>query len=97
VTALAPALPLFILLVVLFFGMTTVLQAGIGGAASTFGSGAYARYVTALDFGAAAGPLLAWGMIAQFDDPFIPLAAGGIIAALTLLVVSRELPGLRAT
>lgn len=83
----APDLIPFVSCIVLFFGMTTLMHAGVGGAASALGSGAYARYVTALDFGAAAGPLLAWILVAQFSDPFIPLAAAGVLSGLTLAAV----------
>jgi len=83
----APDLIPFVSCVVLFFGMTTLMYAGVGGVASALGSGAYARYVTALDFGAAAGALLAWILVAQFSDPFIPLAAAAVLSGLTLAAV----------
>jgi predicted MFS family arabinose efflux permease len=86
-----PDLAPFVACIVLFFAMTTLMHAGVGGAASACGSGIYAKYVTALDFGAAAGPLLAWVLVAQFDDPFIPLAAAGVVSGVTLVAVWRHL------
>lgn len=86
----APPLTPFVVCIVLFFAMTTLMHAGVGGAASSFGSGVYSKYVTALDFGAAAGPLLAWVLVAQFEDAFLPLAAAGVVSALTLVAVWRQ-------
>ncbi len=91
----APSLIPFVACIVLFFAMTTLLHAGVGGAASTLGSGAYSKYVTAMDFGAAAVPLLAWVLVAQFNDPFIPLAAAGVVSAVTLAAIYRQMAGLR--
>jgi hypothetical protein len=72
-----PILPLFVAAILAFFATGTALQAGVAGTASKLGSGAYARYVTASDFGAASGPLLGWIVVALFQDPFYALAIGG--------------------
>jgi MFS family permease len=90
----APPLMSFVTCIVVFFAMSTLLHAGTGGAASSFGSGVYSKYVTALDFGAAAGPLVAWVLVAHFGDPFLPLAAAGAVSASTLMAVFRQLPTL---
>jgi hypothetical protein len=72
-----PGLVLFVAAILTFFATGTALQAGVAGTASKLGSGAYARYVTASDLGAATGPLLGWVVVALFNDPFYSLAIGG--------------------
>ena len=88
--ALQPTLPIFVVLIVLFFVTTTALHAGVAGVASKLGSGAFARYATANDFGAALGPLAAWIMIGQLEDPFVSLLVGGIICVVTIAVVLTD-------
>ena len=43
--------------------MGTALQAGVTGAVSQLGSGHFRYYITAMDFGAACGPLLGWWLM----------------------------------
>lgn len=91
----APAFGGFIACIVLFFGMTTLMNAGLGGSAGLLGSGAFARFASASDLGAAAGPLLAWVLVAGFNDPFLPLAAAGALSIVTTLIVARRLRSLQ--
>ncbi len=88
--ALQPTLILFIGLIVLFFVTTTALHAGVAGSASKLGSGAFARYATANDLGAALGPLAAWIMIGQLHDPFASLLVGAVVCAATIAVVFTD-------
>ena len=88
--ALQPPLVIFIVLIVLFFVTTTALHAGVAGSASMLGSGAFARYATANDLGAALRPLVAWIMIGQLEDPFASLSVGAVICAATIALVLTD-------
>jgi len=77
--ALGPPLPLFVVFIILFFICGTGLQAGVAGTASRHGSGPFARYVTASDFGSASGPLVGWLVVAWLGDPALSLGLGGMI------------------
>ncbi len=91
--AIAPGMITFVLAVLAFFATATALQAGVAGNASKLGSGPYALYVTASDFGAAAGPLLGWMVVAQFANPLYSVAIGGVCFVLaTLAVLVRKDP-----
>jgi predicted MFS family arabinose efflux permease len=76
IAAMAPQLWMVGALVIAFFVASTALQAGIVGQASQLGSARFARYVTASDIGAAAGPLFGWLALEQFDAPTIGLMLG---------------------
>jgi MFS family permease len=84
-------LPLFVFIaaILTFFVCGTGLQAGLAGRAGRLGSGAFARYVTAGDLGAATGPLLGWWIVDSFDDPSWSLAIGGITYLLAAGVLAR--------
>jgi predicted MFS family arabinose efflux permease len=84
-----PTAWVFVLLIVIFFNCATGLQAGVAGRVSKMGSGPFARYVTATDFGSAVGPLLAWIVIDQFGSPAYALALGGIVFVTSCIVVPR--------
>jgi len=88
--ALHPSLAIYILLIVFFFVTTTALHAGVAGTASKLGSGAFARYATANDLGAASGPLLAWIMIERLADPFASLMVGAAVSLATIVVVFTD-------
>jgi len=79
----------FAVAIIVFFTCGTALQTGVAATASRLGSGAYARYVTASDLGSASGPLLGWGVVAVTSDPFHSIAIGGVVFALTTLVVRQ--------
>jgi len=76
-------------LVVAFFIASTALQAAIVGQASQLGSARFARYVTAADIGSAAGPLLGWAALEQFDAPTIGLMFGAACFVLVAPVAAR--------
>jgi hypothetical protein len=82
--SVVPGLVPFMLLVLVFFVCGTGLQAGLAGAASRQGSGAFARYVTLADLGSALGPLIGWWVVAWLGNPLLSLALGG----LTFVVVA---------
>ncbi len=70
-----------------FFASGTALQVILAGEASRHGSGYYARFATAGDVGAAAGPLIGWGVVqlalpssAVFGTGAL-LYVGGFVAA----------------
>jgi hypothetical protein len=90
--ATGPGLAAFVLCVLTFFAVGTALQAGVAGTASRLGSGAYARYVTASDFGAAAGPLLGWIVVAALGDPLYSIAIGGVLFLASLGALLVPLP-----
>jgi predicted MFS family arabinose efflux permease len=60
-----------------FYFSSTALNAGIAATVSQHGSAAYARYVTASDVGAAAGPLLGWIAVDLFGYAAVGLVLGG--------------------
>ena len=84
-----PPFVLFMLGIVLFFICGTGLQAGVAGTASRQGSAAFARYVTASDFGSASGPLLGWLVVAWLDNPGLSLGLGGVLYLLAVAAAAR--------
>lgn len=52
-----------VILVILFFLCETSLQIALSAKAGAGGAKRYARFVSALDFGSATGPLVGWGII----------------------------------
>ena len=83
---LAPDLVTLIALVLVFFATATALQAGIAGYASRLGAAAFSRYVTAVDVGAAAGPLIAWVALDRIPVAELGLMLGAAFYAVGLLV-----------
>jgi predicted MFS family arabinose efflux permease len=81
----APGLVSLIVLVLVFFSSATALQVGITGYASRLGAAAFSRYVTALDVGAAAGPLIAWVALDRLAVAEVGLLLGAVFYALGLL------------
>ena len=79
------------ILIIVFFATGTALQAGVTGAVSQLGSGPFRHYITTMDFGAAAGPLLGWWLLDTlgFDAAAIALG-GGIYLVLALSVMSMR-------
>ena len=79
------------ILIIVFFATGTALQAGGTGAVSQLGSGPFRHYITTMDFGAAAGPLLGWWLLDTlgFDAAAIALG-GGIYLVLALSVMSMR-------
>ncbi len=88
-------LPLLAAAMLTFFFSSTALQAGVAASASRHGSAAYARYVTASDVGAAAGPLLGWIAVEAVGHATVGLLLGGafylVAALLARLYSSRPL------
>ena len=78
-------------LIIVFFATGTALQAGVTGAVSQLGAGPFRHYITTMDFGAAAGPLLGWWLLDTlgFDAAAIALG-GGIYLVLALSVMSMR-------
>lgn len=76
-------------LTILFFAMGTALQAGVTGAVSQLGSGRFRYYITAMDFGAACGPLFGWWLMDALRFEVAAIALGGVIyLAIAILVAS---------
>lgn len=67
-----------ICLVIVFFICGTALQAGIAGTVGKRGPGAFARYVTAADFGSAVGPVVGWVVLDWLDVTTVGLTMGGV-------------------
>ncbi len=84
-----PPLALFVVTIVLFFICGTGLHAGVSGTASRLGSAAFARYVTASDFGSATGPLVGWLVVAWLGDPGLSLGLGGILYLLAIAAAAK--------
>lgn len=87
--SIRPPLALFMVAIIVFFVCGTGLQAGVAGTASREGSAAFARYVTASDFGSACGPLLGWLVVAWLGDPGLSLGLGGILYLLAIAPTIR--------
>jgi len=90
ISVLAPPLPLFMGLILIFFVCGTGLQAGLAGTASRLGSGAFARYVTLSDLGAAVGPLVGWLVVDWLEDPLLSLGLGGVTYLLVAFGVRKK-------
>ena len=86
--------PLLVLLgaVIVFFICSTALHAGIAGTVGKQGSAAFARYVTASDFGAACGPLLGWFALDLFSSATIGLALAAVVYLLAVVIVLVSRP-----
>ncbi len=84
-----PPLALFMVAIIVFFICGTGLQAGVAGTASRQGSAAFARYVTASDFGSASGPLLGWLVVAWLSEPGLSLGLGGTLYLLAMAAAFR--------
>jgi MFS-type transporter involved in bile tolerance (Atg22 family) len=84
-----PPLAVFVVAIIGFFICGTGLQAGVAASASRIGSGAFARYVTASDFGAACGPLIGWLVVAWSGEPAWPLGLGGAVYLIGVAVALR--------
>ena len=81
------------MLTVAFFVSGTALQAGVAGTISRYGSAAFSRYVTAADFGAAAGPLVGWWAVDLIGVDTAGIAIGGglyVTVAVLALVALKE-------
>ena len=63
-------------LVAMFFACETGLTVAVLAEASKFGSKAYARYASACDFGAAAGPLAVWATMGYVKSAAVPFVIG---------------------
>ena len=87
--SMRPPLAVFMVAIIIFFVCGTGLQAGVAGTASRQGSAAFARYVTASDFGSACGPLLGWLVVAWLSDPGLSLGLGGILYLLAIAPAIR--------
>jgi len=87
--SMRPPLAVFMVAIIIFFVCGTGLQAGVAGTASRQGSAAFARYVTASDFGSACGPLLGWLVVAWLSDPGLSLGLGGILYLLAIVPAIR--------
>ena len=82
---------LVVVLTILFFAMGTALQAGVTGAVSQLGSGHFRYYITAMDFGAACGPLLGWWLMDVLKMEVAAIALGGVIyLGIAILVASMR-------
>lgn len=88
--------PLIALLasVIVFFVCGTALQAGIAGTVGKQGSQAFARYVTAADFGAASGPLAGWIALELFASETVGLALAAVVYLVAASVAAASLPRL---
>lgn len=89
IASVVPQLLIVAALVIVFFITNTTLQAAIVGQASQLGSARFARYVTAADIGAAAGPLLGWMALERFDAPTIGLMFGAACFVMVAPVAAR--------
>ncbi len=59
-------------LVMVFFVCATGLQVTLTAEAGRHGSKVYSQFITASDFGAACGPLVAWTMLDKIEADFVP-------------------------
>lgn len=73
--------------VLVFFVAGTALHAGVGGRVAHLGSGAFARYVTAADFGAACGPMMGWLAIDWLGLPSMGMAIGAVFYGVCAVVL----------
>ena len=76
--------------ILLFFGCGVSLTAGIAAEAGKRGPKAIALYASALDLGAAVGPILGWGILDFTSSPGIIFVAGGILFSIAALFSWRS-------
>jgi hypothetical protein len=92
IAAFGPPLFTFMGAVLIFFVCGTGLQAGLAGAASRFGSGAFARYVTLVDLGSAVGPIVGWLAVEWLDNPLLSLGLGGAVYLIVAFLTNLPQP-----
>ena len=92
IAAFGPPLFTFMGAVLIFFVCGTGLQAGLAGAASRFGSGAFARYVTLVDLGSAVGPIVGWLAVEWLDNPLLSLGLGGAVYLVVAFLTNLPQP-----
>ena len=78
------------LFILLFFVCGAALSAGIAAEAGRRGSKAVALYASAMDFGAAVGPVLGWGILEFRFSPGMVFASGGILFFVAAVVSWRS-------
>jgi len=79
--------------VLVFFTASTAMLAVLPAEAGGRGGKAYARYATALDLGAATGPLVGWTMIQTLDMPSASLLLASVLYCVALGVSVRRTSG----
>ena len=78
--------------VLVFFVAGTALHAGVAGRVAQLGSGAYARFVTGADFGAACGPMIGWLAFDWLGMPNIGMAIGAVLYGVCVLILVHAPP-----
>ncbi len=81
----ASKMPLLFFLVLAFFICGTAIQVVLAAEAGKRGSKIYSFYATAVDFGAAIGPILGWTIFEFISVPVVVFAIGGSLYAIATL------------
>jgi MFS family permease len=79
-----------IISILLYFISGTSLAAGIAAEAGRRGPRTIALYASALDFGAAIGPVLSWAMLGFIFKPGLVFAIGGILYTIAMIISWRS-------
>jgi hypothetical protein len=78
-------------MILLFFIAAAIAMVSLSAKAATSGSRTYASFATALDLGAAVGPLVGWTILDFFSIPTLSFAVGGGLYAAAALIAFRYL------
>ncbi len=82
---------LLLSMIVLFFISAAIAMVLLSTQAGTQGAKVYASFATALDLGAAVGPIVGWTLLEFISIPTLSFALGGILYAVATLFSIRQL------
>ena len=87
----AQGVVLLLSMILLFFISAAVAMVLLSAKAATSGSRTYASFATALDLGAAVGPLVGWTIFEFISIPATSFAVGGSLYAVAMIFSIRQL------
>ena len=87
----AQGLLLLLSAILLFFISAAIAMVLLSTKAATQGARAYASFATALDLGAAVGPIVGWTLLEFISIPTLSFALGGFLYAVAMLFSIRQL------
>jgi predicted MFS family arabinose efflux permease len=87
----AQGLVFLLSMILLFFISAAIAMVLLSTQAATHGSRVYASFATALDLGAAVGPLFGWTILEFISIPTLSFAVGGFLYAAAMIFSIRQL------
>jgi MFS family permease len=88
---LAQGLVFLLTMILLFFLSAAIVMVLLSTQAASHGARVYASFATALDLGAAVGPLVGWTILEFISIPTLSFALGGFLYAVAMLFSIKEM------